>query len=308
MTTKHMHPVHNPVPAPGSNSFGGMLAFLAFGGLVGTYCGYERDPAKPQEGEVGPSASVRQGLSVVLTDCSKPTSAVSELKTAIQMANAAGAGPHTITLASSCAYTLTAAANYWYSANGLPPITTALTIAGQGKSVIERASAAGTPRFRLFYVNGVPTTQVLAGEGALTLQNVILRNGLAVGGKGGPGAGGGAAWAETADLASRGGVAGAGCRAAARTTHRPWGPAAGMGPWEAKVAGAVPTSWAGRAASRRGAKPAAMPAVPSRARGGAYGVWGEPASQRAVVRVVQPAMAVGGGAAAAWAWEPACFC
>ncbi|CAM5691182.1 hypothetical protein [Streptomyces aurantiogriseus] len=87
---------------------------------------------------------------------------------AVEAANLAGGG--TIELAPDCVYSLDTAeppvgAN---GPNGLPVITEAITINGSN-SVIERATATGTPKFRLFEVGGT--------DGELTLNRVTLRNG-----------------------------------------------------------------------------------------------------------------------------------
>lgn len=125
------------------------LLLLMAGSTAGYSCGAsstDTPPARSVE-----TASRLQGLDQTLSDCSTPSAAAMELINAISMANAAGAGAHTITLASDCTYTLTTAENYWYGPNALPAITGDITIRGQGASIIERSSAGGTPKFRLFY-------------------------------------------------------------------------------------------------------------------------------------------------------------
>lgn len=97
---------------------------------------------------------------------------------------------------------LTQADNYWYGPNGLPPISSAITIVGDpGGSIIKRSSASGTPPFRIFYIGGGESLAKynsaiyanLPGHGSLTLQNLTVENGLAQGGSGaGNGGGGGA--------------------------------------------------------------------------------------------------------------------
>ncbi len=116
-------------------------------------------------------------------------------KTLIQAINAANdesahPGADTILLQSGCVYTLTGPDNWWYGPTGLPAITSDITIRPQADGtgvIIERDPAA--PKFRLFYVNGAPTTNVLPGEGKLTLKDLTVRNGLARGGNGSPGTG-----------------------------------------------------------------------------------------------------------------------
>ncbi|MEU2428522.1 hypothetical protein ABZ611_03215 [Streptomyces sp. NPDC007861] len=84
--------------------------------------------------------------------------ATEALKDAIDAANAAGGG--TIRLARRCTYTLTAADNTGVNgANGLPVITTPITLRAGKNTTIERSATA--PAFRIFEVTGP--------AGALTL-------------------------------------------------------------------------------------------------------------------------------------------
>jgi hypothetical protein len=104
----------------------------------------------------------------------------SDLIADINAANAAG-GANTITLTALTGnpYSLTAVDNTTDGATGLPVISGGgrkagadnLTILGNG-DIIERSTASGTPDFRLFDV------AVLA---SLTLQNLTLQNGYALG-------------------------------------------------------------------------------------------------------------------------------
>ena len=113
-------------------------------------------------------------LATIIVGCD-----VSELVNAITTANSNGEAD-VLVLASGCTYSLTAANQAdpdGYGPVGLPPITSTLTIQGNG-ATIRRDS--GT--FRLFYV---------AASGALTLENLTLSNGRAQGFNGGDGAGGG---------------------------------------------------------------------------------------------------------------------
>ncbi len=93
--------------------------------------------------------------------------------------DAANADPwlNFIELTAGAIYTLNAADNTdaSYGANGLPVITSPVTINAHG-AVIERSSAAGTPAFRLFQVGS---------GGTLTLNQITLRNGALPGGAGG---------------------------------------------------------------------------------------------------------------------------
>ncbi|MFJ6631758.1 hypothetical protein ACIQMR_10225 [Streptomyces sp. NPDC091376] len=80
------------------------------------------------------------------------------LKNAINAANTAGGG--TVQLARRCTYTLTTVDNTGlHGANGLPVITTPITLRAGKNTVIERSAAA--PTFRIFEVTGP--------AGALTL-------------------------------------------------------------------------------------------------------------------------------------------
>ncbi|MEU2288433.1 hypothetical protein ABZ614_42175 [Streptomyces sp. NPDC013178] len=90
------------------------------------------------------------------------------LVAAINAANLAGGG--TIDLAPNCVYSLDTAQSPVGDSgpNGLPVITEPIIINGSN-SVIERAAAAGTPKFRLFEVGGT--------DGELTLNKVTLRGG-----------------------------------------------------------------------------------------------------------------------------------
>jgi len=86
---------------------------------------------------------------------------------------AGGANTITLTAPTTSPYVLTAVDNTTNGANGLPQIVKKdnLTIIAGGDT-IERSTAAGTPAFRLFDV---------ASGASLTLENVTVENGLAVG-------------------------------------------------------------------------------------------------------------------------------
>lgn len=91
---------------------------------------------------------------------------VPALITALNAANGNGEA-NTITLASGCVYTLTAVDNAADGANGLPSITSALTIIGNGATFVRDTASPG---FRLLHVGAT---------GALTLTQLTLRQGLA---------------------------------------------------------------------------------------------------------------------------------
>jgi hypothetical protein len=113
------------------------------------------------------------------------------LKAAIASANAA-IGPDAVSLGAGCAYVLTDVDSYWYGPDGLPPISSEVTIEGHGATI---ARAPGAQPFRLFFVGADPTDPdtpeyVSPGAGVLTLREVTLSGGHAKGGSS-PKAGGG---------------------------------------------------------------------------------------------------------------------
>ncbi|MCP4357732.1 MAG: DUF11 domain-containing protein, partial [Chloroflexi bacterium] len=109
---------------------------------------------------------------------------VNALTSAIRAANTS-AGPDTIELAAGCVYTLTTVDNYWWGPNGLPEITSTITISGNGSSIVRDG---GAPNFRFFYVSG---GSPFPATGNLTLQDLTLKGGLAQGGTGFRSGGGG---------------------------------------------------------------------------------------------------------------------
>lgn len=117
---------------------------------------------------------------------------------AIDVANTTP-GADTLQLFEGCVYTLTTSNNNWYGPNGLPAITSDITIVGNGAK-IERSANAGMPPFRLFHVagnwSGMP-------RGRLTLRDLGIFTGIARGGsslQGGAGAGMGGAIFNQGDL------------------------------------------------------------------------------------------------------------
>ena len=94
-----------------------------------------------------PAGVARAGTGINVP-CSGPGGGAAGLVAAINAANAAGGG--TISLAPRCTYTLTAADNNSFGGNGLPVITTPITIAG-AHATIARHSAQ---HFRIFEVDG----------------------------------------------------------------------------------------------------------------------------------------------------------
>lgn len=91
----------------------------------------------------------------------------------------AGSGADTIVLAAGATYTLDTASST-SGPDGLPPISSTVTIAGNG-ATITRSTAPGTPAFRL--------TDVQSG-GSLTLSDLAVSNFDSPGSNGAPGQGG----------------------------------------------------------------------------------------------------------------------
>jgi hypothetical protein len=102
----------------------------------------------------------------------------------ITAANIDGQASNTINLAAGT-YVLKVINNFWYGPDGLPPISSNLTIHGNC-ATIQRDPSSGTPDFRLFYVSG--GLELTAGS--LTMDNVTLQNGVARGGDSNLGGGG----------------------------------------------------------------------------------------------------------------------
>jgi hypothetical protein len=109
----------------------------------------------------------------------------------------AGTGSRSLTLAKGCIYKLTKVNNYWYGPTGLPPISTSIAIQGNA-ATIERNVSTGLPPFRFFFVGANPNSAATLnwstpGPGSLTLTDLSLVGGEALGGNGsggGLGAGG----------------------------------------------------------------------------------------------------------------------
>lgn len=96
------------------------------------------------------------------------------LKAAIVTANGSGGG--TLTLAAGCTYVLTGVNNTSANGpNGLPVITTAVTVIGNGAKV-QRSGDVSTPGFRIFEV---------APSASLTASDLTISNGFISGGRGG---------------------------------------------------------------------------------------------------------------------------
>ena len=110
-------------------------------------------------------------LTSTTVDCNVP-----DLITAINNANS-NPSASTLELASACVYTLTAVDNtatssfgsstFEYGDNGLPQISTPITINGNGATIVR---ASGAPDFRIFFV---------AETGSLTINDLTLENGFA---------------------------------------------------------------------------------------------------------------------------------
>ena len=85
----------------------------------------------------------------------------------------ASPGPDTVMLAERCNYTLTAANNNWYGPNGLPEISSDITLEGNGSTILRGPAA---PKFRFFFVGADPVLEnyISPGPGRLTLRDVTL--------------------------------------------------------------------------------------------------------------------------------------
>ncbi len=130
-------------------------------------------------------------------------SRVAELIAAVDNANATP-GADILALSEGCTYSFSSSNQAadadptrfnWYGPNALPAIASTITIEGNG-ATIERSSAEGTPKFRLFYIGADATRAetldyTSPGPGNLTLRNLTVRGGLAKGGNGTGGGGGG---------------------------------------------------------------------------------------------------------------------
>jgi hypothetical protein len=90
---------------------------------------------------------------------------IATLKAAITAANTTGG--QTLSLTAGCTYTLSTVDNTGNEPNGLPKITSHMTIIGNG-DIITRSTAGGTPAFEFF--------EVTSG-GDLSLSNVVLSHG-----------------------------------------------------------------------------------------------------------------------------------
>ncbi len=112
-------------------------------------------------------------LILSLTACTYPTKHIPcgdvfELVDAINKANLAG-GIHTLELAQGCAYELTWIEDQTDGNNGLPSISTQISIDGNGATIIRDQNA---PNFRIFHIGT---------GGLLTLNNLTIQNGHADG-------------------------------------------------------------------------------------------------------------------------------
>lgn len=117
------------------------------------------------------------------------------LVSAVGAANASG-DADTLRLAPGCTYTLARVDNDVAGPNGLPFITSKLTIEGNG-ATIARSSAAGTPAFRIM---------TIGGTGTVTLSNLTLAGGRTSDGAPGVAGGLGGGILNTGVLTITGGV------------------------------------------------------------------------------------------------------
>ncbi|MHB1570521.1 MAG: hypothetical protein ACYC0H_15155, partial [Solirubrobacteraceae bacterium] len=144
----------------------------------------------------GPVPAVASAASISAA-CSGTKGDGASLAGAITLANS-DPGTDTVVLGAGCTYTLTSVNNYWYGPNGLPAISSDVTIEGNGATITRSPFA---PDFRLFFVGADPASPdtlgyASPGPGRLTLRDVTLSGGIAQGGgsdRGGGGAGMGGA-------------------------------------------------------------------------------------------------------------------
>jgi hypothetical protein len=134
--------------------------------------------------------------SATTVGCTGTTGDKSSLIAAINTANDSASGGDTVNLSANCIYTFTAADNWWYGPNALPPIASNIVINGNGATLVAAHIGDPTPltanAFRFFYIAG--GLELRAGN--LTLRNLTLSGGYAKGGNstnGGAGAGMGGA-------------------------------------------------------------------------------------------------------------------
>jgi MYXO-CTERM domain-containing protein len=141
------------------------------------------------------------------------------LVAAVDAANTSS-GPTTLTLAPKCVYTLTSAAAPALAEgpSGLPAVTSDITVDGQG-ATITRSAAVSIPAFRIFTVE----------SGSLSLLNVTVANGRAVGPT--PGADGRGGCIFSATSLSLSGVLVTGCASVGADSPlvTPATPGAGLG-------------------------------------------------------------------------------
>ena len=148
---------------------------------------------------VGPRPAAANVIIVNTTADEFGTGSACSLREAIHSSNTdtafggctAAGGVDVISLQAGQTYTLTTRDNTQYGFTGAPVIRSTIVIEGNGATI---ARSGGASSFRLFHVarSGDPLFGgSVAGDGHLTLRNVTLRDGLALGGAGGNGRYGG---------------------------------------------------------------------------------------------------------------------
>jgi hypothetical protein len=111
--------------------------------------------------------------------CTGTTGDTATLIASIEQANIT-ATPDRVVLGPGCTYTLEAMHNGWFGANALPPITSDITIEGNGATLLRGEFGQ---RMRFFFIGAPPTSSfVTPGAGSLRLRNVTLTGGLIRGG------------------------------------------------------------------------------------------------------------------------------
>jgi hypothetical protein len=131
---------------------------------------YESEYVPPPTSTPTPTETPSGAATHTPTPTNTPTTDPCDASNLINAINTANGneGADTIDLMGVCIYTLTAIDNYTDGPNGLPSVTSEITINGNG-ATIERSSGGDTPpQFRIFHV---------ASGGNLTLTDLTITNG-----------------------------------------------------------------------------------------------------------------------------------
>jgi len=139
-------------------------------------------------GMIAPNYAKPAHAAVYTAACNAGIGDTADLIAKIAAANLAG-GQNTIALGTNCVYDIDFMDNNYYGPNGLPQITSDITIEGNG-AALDRDAEIGD-KIRFFYVGKEDTASFPSpGAGSLTLKNLTLSNGFLRGGAGGGGGAG----------------------------------------------------------------------------------------------------------------------